>query len=98
MDSAGTISVSGGGSFQATGIKNAFASAATSGGGIFTAVGQPGAYLVIALVDDHYHLLTDHHDLVAAGTEIALAVAFLFVGGRMVLVRLLGARSSASPS
>lgn len=36
-----------------------------------------------------YHLPADHDDFVATGTEIPLALAFLFVGAKFVSVRLL---------
>ena len=37
---------------------------------------------------DGYHLAADHHDLIAYGTELALVVGVIFVGGRLVAGRL----------
>jgi hypothetical protein len=50
-----------------------------------------GATVVIAyavVTHDGWHLAADHHDLIAYGTELALVVALLFVGGRIVAGRL----------
>jgi hypothetical protein len=49
------------------------------------------AYAVVT--HDGYHLATDHHDLVAYGTELALVPGLIFVGGKLVAGRLLGSSS-----
>ena len=40
------------------------------------------------MTHDGYHLLADHHDPIAYGTELGLVVALIFVGGRVVARRL----------
>ena len=50
-----------------------------------------GVVLAYAVVThDSYHLAADHHDLIAYGTELALVVGVIFVGGKLVAGRLLG--------
>jgi hypothetical protein len=48
------------------------------------------AYAVLPKLHDGYHLAADHHDLIAYGTELALVVGVIFVGGRLVAGRLFG--------
>jgi hypothetical protein len=49
----------------------------------------PAVVLAYAVVThDGYHLAADHHDLVAYGTELALVLGVVFVGGRLVAGRL----------
>jgi hypothetical protein len=62
---------------------------ARAGGIAPTAIIGPAVLYVIELAPD-YHRPADHDDFVATGTEIALALAALFVGARLVRVRFLG--------
>ena len=49
----------------------------------------PAVVVAYALVThDGYHLAANHHDLIAYGTELALVVGVIFVGGRLVAGRL----------
>jgi hypothetical protein len=49
----------------------------------------PSVVLAYAVVThDGYHLAADHHDLIAYGTELALVLGVIFVGGRLVAGRL----------
>jgi hypothetical protein len=48
----------------------------------------PAIVVAYAIVTDHgYHLAADHHDLIAYGTELALALCLIFVGGKLVAGR-----------
>jgi hypothetical protein len=63
--------------------------------GSYSITGAPAALIGPAVLayavvtHDGYHLASDHHDLIAYGTELALVVALIFVGGRLVAGRLL---------
>ena len=47
-----------------------------------------GVVLAYAVVTHGgYHLAADHHDLIAYGSELALVLALIFVGGRIVAGR-----------
>jgi hypothetical protein len=51
---------------------------------------SPFVIVVYAIgTHDGYHVAADHHDLVAYGTELALVVALVFVGAKLVGARLL---------
>ncbi len=59
-----------------------------------TAGGVAPFALIVSVVyavgtHDGYHVAADHHDLVAYGTELALVVALVFVGAKLVGARLL---------
>ena len=62
-------------------------------GGIAPTVIIGPAVLYVIGVEPGYHLYADHDDFVATGVEIALALAVLFVGARLVAVRFLGQSS-----
>jgi hypothetical protein len=71
------------------------AQAAVPAGGVRTGGFGPaeliGPAVVVAyavVTHDGYHLAADHHDLIAYGTELALVVGVIFVGGRLVAGRL----------
>lgn len=57
--------------------------------------GAPAALIPLVTIvyaigtHDGYHVAADHHDLVAYGTELALVVALVFVGAKLVGARLL---------
>jgi hypothetical protein len=60
-----------------------------------TVLVAPAVVLAYALVrppgeHDGYHLAADHDDLIVYGTELAVVLALIFVGGRLVAGRLLG--------
>ena len=65
---------------------------ASPGGATASGIG-PIALLVSVVyaigTHDGYHVAADPHDLIAYGTRLALVVALVFVGAKLVLARLL---------
>lgn len=52
---------------------------------------MPSVVIAYAVVTgDHYHLPADHKDFIAYGTELALILTLIFVGGKLVAGRRLG--------
>lgn len=52
-----------------------------------TAVIGPSVLLAYIVAEPHPHLSAHHDDPIAYGTEIALAAALIFVGGKLVAGR-----------
>ena len=64
--------------------------------GAYSITGEAAALLPLMIlayaipgIHDGYHVASDHHDLIAYGTELALVLAFVFVGAKLVAARLL---------
>jgi hypothetical protein len=67
------------------------ASVPVSPGGVTVGGIAPLIASIVYLIGTHdgYHVAADHHDLVAYGTELALVIALVFVGAKLVVARLL---------
>jgi hypothetical protein len=69
------------------------ASVPVSPGGVTAGGIAPVAHIVSVVyvigTHDGYHIAADHDDLIAYGTELALVIALVFVGAKLVVARLL---------
>ena len=52
-------------------------------------IGIVAVAYVIGTQQDGYHLVADHKDLIVYGTELAVVLALVFVGAKLVGARLL---------